>query len=168
MVLARGATINPKVPTNLRILRGNPGKRRFNTREPMPPLPSVCPEPPEYLSVVAAEEWRRIAPQAYVLGLLTNLDISLMAVYCEAYARWRAAVAALAEAAENDPETHGLVLEDDAGNPVANPLVRMVSQASRDLLRFAMEFGLTPVARSRIDSGGLLPGELTKFGDLLA
>ena len=160
--------MNPKIPTNLRILRGNPSKRPLNKGEPKPPIPETCPEPPEYLSAVAAEEWRRTGPQAHVLGLLTRLDITLFSVYCENYARWRAAVAALAEAAANDPETHGLVITDDDGELKINPLVRVVSQASRDLLRFAMEFGLTPVARSHIQGGIDPPRPPSRFDGLLA
>jgi phage terminase small subunit len=73
-----------KVPTHLTLLRGNPGKRAINGREPQPQLPPQPPAPPDFLSAAALEEWKRISVEAFHLKLLTNLDVMPLAAYCAA------------------------------------------------------------------------------------
>jgi P27 family predicted phage terminase small subunit len=154
-------------PTYLKLLRGNPGKRKISKNEPQPAQPATCPEPPSFLDAYAVEEWRRVAREAFALRLLTALDLAPMAAYCSSFSRWRATVEALAQAAERDEEWHGLLVCDDKGNLKANPLVRASSLASRDMLRFASEFGFSPAARVRLQ-GGDMPPPGGAFAGLLA
>jgi phage terminase small subunit len=60
--------------------------------------------------------------------------------------------AMLAKIVERDETMHGLLVKTSDG-PRANPLTRIASRAASDMLRFAGEFGLTPVARARISRG---------------
>jgi phage terminase small subunit len=48
-----------------------------------------------------------------------------------------------------------------------NPLVAIAANAANDMLRFAGEFGLTPLARSRIAAGGGYEPPPSKFDGLL-
>jgi P27 family predicted phage terminase small subunit len=159
----------PPTPTYLKLLRGNPGKRPINKREPQPKIPASAPEPPSFLSEYAVEEWRRVAPEAHALHLLSNLDRACFAAYCECFARWRTAEEALALMAANDPVMQGLLVKGKRGTVIENPLVYISRQAARDMVRFASEFGFSPAARSRINGGGDMgPRPPSKFGDLLA
>jgi P27 family predicted phage terminase small subunit len=158
--------MNPKVPTHWKLLRGNPGKRPINGREPQPTRPAEPPAPPDLLSGLAAEEWRRVAPKLFYLRCFTNLDLMPLAAYCESYARWRHAIDALATAAEGDEASHGLTVQTGKGNVVTNPLVWISAGAARDMLKFAAEFGLSPVARSRINAVNAIGDG--KFAGLLA
>ena len=79
----RGA--KPK-PTNLKILQGNPGKRPLNKREPKPKL--LIPDVPDHLTQSARDEWDRVSRELYMLGLLSSIDRSALAGYCQAYSRW--------------------------------------------------------------------------------
>jgi P27 family predicted phage terminase small subunit len=155
-----------KLPTHLKLLRGNPGKRSIGP-EPEPAVPDAPPEPPEFLTEIAKNEWWRIAPELHTLGLLTVLDVMPLAAYCQAYADWIAAEQAIAVMAANDPETKGLTVTGSAGTRVINPLVEIARCAAADMVRFAGEFGLTPRARSYLNAGGRLsaPG---KFDGLIA
>ena len=72
-----------KVPTHLRLLRGNPGKRPIKP-EPEPAVPDKPPEPPNFLSDEAKNEWWRVAPELHALSLLTVLDVMPLAAYCQA------------------------------------------------------------------------------------
>ena len=47
-------------------------------------------------------------------------------------------------------DEHGHLSVGDQGQPRPHPAVRIEQEAMRDYLRFAEEFGLTPVARTRL------------------
>jgi terminase small subunit-like protein len=99
-----------KIPTHLRLLRGNPGKRPIRP-EPEPPIPEKLLEPPAFLSEDAKNEWWRVVPELHALGLLTLLDITPLAAYCDAYGRWITAERLLAVMADKDAITKGLLLK---------------------------------------------------------
>jgi P27 family predicted phage terminase small subunit len=77
------------------------------------------------------------------MGLLTVLDIHILAAYCIAYSHWREAEEKLAEAREKAPATRGLLIDGRI-----NPLVKIARNAAADMLRLAGEFGMTPSARN--------------------
>ena len=68
--------------------------------------------------------------------------------------------------AASDQVTKALLVKGSAGNPMSNPLVKIARNATNDMVRFAAEFGLTPVARSRLSVAGRLSGP-SKFDGLL-
>jgi P27 family predicted phage terminase small subunit len=140
----------------LKLLRGNPGQRRIRP-EPMPAVPATVPEPPAFIVGDAAEEWWRLAPELHRLGLLTTVDLMPFAAYCWAYSCWREAMLAIADMAAAEPETKGLTITRDRGQRIQNPLVGVARRAAADMLDYAMPFGLTPVARTRIAAGVCQP-----------
>ena len=77
----------------------------------------------------------------------------VLAAYCAAYARWRTAEEAIACMAARDELTGALLIKDKEGQTRAKPLVRVARDAAEAMLRYAGEFGMTPVARSRIAAG---------------
>jgi P27 family predicted phage terminase small subunit len=136
----------PPQPINLRILRGNPGKRPIKP-EPQPERPAEPPEPPPFLAGYACDEWYRVAGELHRLKLLTILDISSLAAYCTAYARWRTAAEALAKMEKLNPVAALMIKR------AQNPLVRIAGRAAADMVKYASQFGFTPIARSRIAAG---------------
>ena len=155
-----------KIPTHLRLLRGNPGKRPIRP-EPEPPIPQTLPEPPPFLSEDARNEWWRVVPELRALGLLTALDLMPLAAYCNAYGRWVVAERLLAAMADKDATTKGLLLKGSAGSAMANPLIKIARCAAADMVHFAGEFGMTPRARSYLSAAGRTSGP-GKFDGLLA
>jgi P27 family predicted phage terminase small subunit len=153
-------------PVRLKLLRGNPGKRRIGyVFEPPPPEP---PDPPEFLTGYALEEWRRVAPGLSLFGLLHAFDVMPLSAYCLAYQHWRTAEEKLAAMALLDDKMHGLLVKGSKGQPVPNPLLDIARMAARDMVRFASEFGFSPAARSRISAGiSLVPPPPSKFDGLL-
>ncbi|WP_234680325.1 phage terminase small subunit P27 family [Bradyrhizobium monzae] len=142
----------------MRLLKGNPGKRRARV-PPEPARPDRCPEPPARLSDYARQEWEAVAPELYRLGLLTVLDISAFSVYCTAAAQLRQAEELLARDGK-------LTFTTKTGQRRVNPLIRIASQAQADMLKFGSAFGLTPVGRLRL-SGVTPPPSASKFDGLL-
>lgn len=135
-------------PTHLKLVTGNPGKRRINRAEPK--LAQLIPNPPPELTAEAQEEWLRVAPRLLAAGIITAIDRTALAAYCQAYGRWILAERALAEMARRDQTMHGLIIRTTNGNPIHNPLVSIASKAMSDMVRYASEFGMTPSGRSRI------------------
>jgi P27 family predicted phage terminase small subunit len=150
-------------PTNLKVIQGNPGKRQLNKNEPRPD--PALPDPPEHLNEDAHAEWERVARGLYNMGCLSVVDRGTLAAYCQAYGRWVQAERAIAEMAEKDPKTHGLMIKTAKGNIVQNPLVGTANKAKADMMRYASEFGMTPSARSRLGAEGDR-GDSNPFADI--
>lgn len=70
------------IPTRLKIVRGNPGKRPINENEPEPKR--GIPEMPEYLWAfpIAVKEWERESRILDEMGVLTEADASTLGVRC--------------------------------------------------------------------------------------
>ena len=145
----------PKKPTKLKILEGNPGKRPLNMNEPQPE--AGRPTCPSHLSATARTEWRRIVPELERLGLLTMIDRSALAAYCQAYGRWVQAEKVLKE--------KGPLYKTEKGNVITSPMLWVANKAIDQMHRFMVEFGMTPSSRSRISVPGYL--EEDAMSDLL-
>lgn len=136
----RGA--KPK-PTQLKIIEGNPGKRPLNKHEPEPP--KEIPSCPQWLDQDAKKEWRRVAKDLYDMGLLTRVDRTALAGYCEAYSRWKRAAEALKDGFSYEYVNHQFQTKKDT-----KPEVQIVRDALNQVRQFCAEFGLTPSSRGRM------------------
>ena len=93
------------IPTAIKELEGNPGKRELNKNEPKPK--KNAPKCPAWLDVEAKKEWRRVSKQLEVIGVLTEVDMAAFAGYCEAYSRWKDA--------EEFISKHGTIFKTPSG-----------------------------------------------------
>ncbi|MET4016062.1 P27 family predicted phage terminase small subunit [Bradyrhizobium sp. S3.2.12] len=158
----------PPEPLRLRILKGNPGKRRLPTNEPQPPILPAMPEPPPFICGYASDEWWGIGPALLRLGILTECDIAAFSAYCHSYGQWRMAAESLARMQAGDPVMNAQIIKSKYGDAVANPLVSIVRKHAGDVVRYAAEFGLTSAARARLSAGGFAtPSPPSKFDGLL-
>lgn len=148
----RGTGPKPK-PTHLKLIQGNPGRRPLNNAEPKPIRQQ--PQPPAELNDDAKIEWARVSEELYRLGLLTGIDRAALSAYCQAYGRWITAERSLAEMAIRDPQMRGLLIKTKSNNVIQNPLVGVANRAMSDMMHYAVEFGMTPSARSRIRAEGI-------------
>lgn len=130
----------PAKPTAIKRLTGNPGKRALNEREPQPRR--ALPPCPRWLSARARAEWRRLARELYDAGVLTTVDRAALAGYCVAFARW--------QEAEEVVSAKGMVVKTTNGNLIQNPYLTIANRAMDDMRRFAVEFGMTPASRTRV------------------
>ena len=139
------------VPTKLKILRGNPGKRPLDKSEPKPDI--AIPDPPKHLGKTAIEEWDRISKQLYDLDLLTKVDRAGLAAYCVTWERWVHAeqrIIGLDEDGKRTKDPSGLVFITKNGYPIQNPYLIIADKAMGQMVKLLSEFGMTPSARSRI------------------
>ena len=133
----------PKPPA-LKILEGNPGKRKIETDIPQPD--DRIPTCPYWLEEDAKVEWMRVAPELNRLGLLTRVDRAALAAYCQAYARWMAAEKVLTA----DGMTCEYTNKNGSTNSTLRPEVLVVRQYLQIIRAFCVEFGLTPSSRARM------------------
>ncbi|MFH1485105.1 MAG: phage terminase small subunit P27 family [Chloroflexota bacterium] len=127
-------------PTSQKLLAGNPGKRPLNLDQPQPRRGLLrC---PSWLRDEAKREWRRVAPELGRLGLLTELDRSLLASYCQTLARWRQCEEILA--------VHGRTYWAASGQLRRRPEIGIAQADQAALRQLAAELGLTPSARGRM------------------
>lgn len=133
----------PPKPSSIRILEGNRGKRPINTEEPQPPV--KCPPKPPTVSAdpLADAEWRRIVPILDGLGILAEADMAALSAYCLLYSRW--------QQAEKRIQELGLLVKARNGSPCRNPMIVVAKDALNQMAGYIAEFGLSPVARTRIN-----------------
>lgn len=127
-------------PTEQKKLEGNPGKRALNNQEPKPDI--VIPECPPHLQGEARKEYQRITPILAKLKVISEADLASLVSYCELWGIYLNATKML--------KKEGEVLYSDKGNAYINPWKNIQTGAMKDMLRFSVEFGMTPSSRSRI------------------
>ena len=134
-------------PTRLKLIEGNPGKRPVNPHEPRPEV--KVPTCPAHLNPSAKAEWKRLARQMQVLGIITDLDRAALAAYCQAYGRW-------AEAERKLKETP-MLLKLPSGVIQQSPWLAIANKQLELMQKFMSELGLSPVSRGRVEAKPLGP-----------
>lgn len=141
-------------PAELKLLTGNPGKRPVRAAPASGRTRHKAPSPPAWLPADGQAEWRRVAPMLLAMRVLRDTDLTALSVYCEAYARYRAA--------RRDLDANGTMYTDTGtGSIKAHPATTILNQALAQMHGFMTEFGLTPSARARVASEA--PKEKSEF-----
>lgn len=180
---------NPRKPTALKLVQGNPGKRALNPAEPKPAR--ALPSPPDHISIRARNAWGRVATMLDRMGVLTEADGLALERLCECYAdilEARESLALPIEVEERDPRDR----RDVDGLPVmvtrqvaeggsltyitygkSGPMLRsrpelaLIADADRRFRGYLSDFGLTPAARSKVsatDPGAAADPRASYFG----
>jgi P27 family predicted phage terminase small subunit len=127
------------IATQLKILRGNPGKRPLNENEPRPTGNLL--DPPEWMSEDQKAGWTYAVENA-PLGLLKKLDRSVLVTWVIAEDLHRQAAGMV--------EKYGLLTKTPGtGAPMQSPYLPVVNKQAQIMLR-AAEQGFSPVSRSRV------------------
>ena len=152
-------------PIELILLNGNKARltkaeidaRKANQQKLKPKADKI--KPPSWLDDRAKKEFRRIVKELQELDLLTNIDIDMLAAYCDAYSQYVECTKVIRE--------EGLMVEytNKAAetNKVPHPLLTKKKQLFDQMKAIALEFGLTPSARAKLALPKEEPKEETKF-----
>lgn len=126
-------------PTALKQLRGNPGRRALNDREPTPTPLATEVRPPAHLSKEARSLWRSLTKQLADLRVLTGLDLPLLEVLVIHLGRHRSLAVQLRAL-------------EDAGqiDPSIASYQRALRREAEIVKSLAASFGLTPSDRTRL------------------
>ena len=127
------------MPTSVLKLRGS---TLVKGRQGEPTPEAKAPRAPAWLDAEAQREWRYVVPRLVALGVLTEIDRTALAMYCQMFSDYLSAHKMAAE--------HGLTTMTDKGNVVQHPAVCIARKNWECALKAAREFGLTPSSRTGI------------------
>ncbi len=132
-------------PTALKLVKGNPGKRAINKKEPKPR--AKAPTCPAHLSVKAKAVWRKLCTLLGKMGVMTEADGLALERLCDCYAD----ILACRELIERDGRTY-TTIDQNANTLIKNnPAVNQLRAADAQFKSYLVEFGLTPAARSKVN-----------------
>ncbi len=129
------------VPPELKILRGNPGKRDIPRN--LPKSRGKAPRCPSDLhGIYARREWRRMTREFEALRVLDPADRAALEIYCRSYALWRIA--------EWMVRRTGMVTRAASGYSQVAAYMAIYKQLSAQLKSMLTEFGGTPSSRVKV------------------
>lgn len=143
--MARG---RKPLPTHLKLIKGNPGRRPLNEDEPEAPYER--PACPGHVSDKARETWGYVCGLLEGMGIISTVDAIAIEVLCEAYADFLAAGEELKSLGSPYYRTK---TESGAVMHRAHPAQAARRDADARVRAWLSEFGMTPAQRSKIKLG---------------
>lgn len=132
-------------PTTLKKLHGTYRPDRAPEKEAAPNRASGDQlKAPDWLTWRAKDKWEELALRLHSLGLLTEIDLDTLALYCTAWSNWRDAEEAVRE--------HGATTEAQSGYQAVSPHVTRAKNHLAELIKLGGLLGLSPSARTRIEA----------------
>ena len=128
------------VPTHLKVIRGNPGKRKLNKNEPLPIGDLV--DAPEWMAESQRQSWNYAVENA-PKGLLKKLDRSVLVA-------WTVAEDLHRRSSEQVEKFGILTKAPNTGLPMQSPYLPVVNKQAQIMLKAAELLGFTPASRSRV------------------
>lgn len=129
-------------PLNLRVVQGNPGKRKIPDDIPKPKATVKVPRAPKQLSVAARPYWRQFARELSNMRVLTSADYPALAMLSEQYAIYWEAMDGVRQ--------YGIIGVTPNNHLVRSEWLNTANKAMDQCLKILLEFGLTPSARMRV------------------
>ena len=128
-----------KTPAKILHLRGNPGRRPVNDQEPKPE--TGVPKKPNFLSATAKKYWNYHARRLDQAGILSKVDLGILAAYCTALATLDKAEKMLEE---------GGYTQDTVSGEKKTPWILIAKEARDQIRSLGSELGVTASSRARM------------------
>ena len=128
-------------PVEVRKREGNPSKRPLPEPVRVGGIPDAL-APPDDLLPTAKDFWNEVIPVLAKVGILDVVDRAALEMMSTQYARAKQAGRVLAE--------QGALTKGSTGQLVEHPAMATERNAINTFLRFAEQYALTPVARTRL------------------
>jgi len=143
------------MPSRLKIITGNPGKRPLNEDEPQPDALDDF-SPPDHIEndELAVRKWDEAVRVLYDMQVMTIADRETLARYCLVWSHWMQMREKCRQFGreimhyEADPNRTDGRLRIKWAQPA--PWAVDEKAARKDLLQLEREFGLTPSSRSQV------------------
>jgi len=127
------------IPSKILNLRGGTSHSHKKARENEPDPPSKMPKCPDHLDAEAKAEWTRAGDILESVGLMTGLDMAVLAGYCDAYSQWAKSTLKVQEM--------GMVYQKQDKTPALNPYLRVARESYDRMIKAAVLLGLSPSSR---------------------
>ena len=126
-------------PSIVKKLTGNPGKRKFNAREPKAAV--GLPKCPQHITGEARREWKRIGAQMVEEKRMAPRYKAALAAYCVAWGRWADA--------EKHVQEFGTVIKSPSGFLIQSPYLPIANKAWSQMMKALAELGISPTSQAR-------------------
>ena len=159
-------------PVALKLLEGNPGKRSLDLSDRVNPRVQI-PSIPKHFGPEARKEWKRITPLLEELGLISGLDRTALALYCQAAGTlaeletaFNGKVDRLVEAGKEAHVTYADAVYEashavtPSGYAQQSVIVQLIRSHREQVNRYLMHFGLSPAARGRVQASNYVQTDL--------
>ena len=133
-------------PTVMKIIEGTYRKDRTVPNEPTPEVVTIPPPMPDNLNEYGQREWEKMTLELTKIGMLTTIDSSQLAAYCNEMGNYWECEAARRKVRNED-------LSEEAMDAAAMFFKNYFDMAQKHLNHaraIAIQFGFTPAARTRI------------------
>jgi len=132
----------PPKPIALRVLQGNPGKRKIPTDIPNVAGCKEIPAAPRHLNICAKKKWKRLAPLLVQSGILSDLDLDILEHCCVSLS--------LAQMAATKLKSDMLVVDGKKSQYLS-----VYSEALSVFDRYGGKLGLSPSDRVKLRGVGI-------------
>jgi len=144
--------MNYPIPTELKILTGNPGKRPLNKDEPQPK--KIIPDIPSHLDAKARKYWKKYGLILFDLGLLTEMDGPAFGEVCQMYSDISKLTKEIRKEGRTFFKTNLFIAVDGAGTEhqemKSNPKVTQLDNLRKEFRYSWGQFGGNPSDRTRL------------------
>ena len=131
-------------PTELKKRQGTYRSDKATPNQPVIPDAKRTHKPPDYFNKDAVAEWKRMLPVLTSVGVLKESDLTTFTAYCHNYGLWMDANRVIAEEGTTQVSINGEVKH--------RPEFAQSQKALQAFTRCAIELGLTPSSRTRINA----------------
>lgn len=137
--------------TAMKQLRGNPGRKPMNEREPDCVPVNEMPPPPAHFKEDEVEVWNRVGNVLIGMNVLAVGELEMFQRYCVMSAKWLRFKVFLEENGD------GVYIQYEPGTRRIKyvgqvPQVAEFKDLSKQLLTYEQHFGLTPSSRSTVQT----------------
>lgn len=98
--------------------------------------------PPDWLTDKASLEFQRVTQEAAEVGMLDNLDLSILAIYADNYSRYIEATTYM--------NLHSPVIETDKGSETPSPWMSILNQSAKNIFTCSTKLGLAVTDRLKL------------------
>ncbi|MBC8266360.1 MAG: phage terminase small subunit P27 family [Flavobacteriales bacterium] len=138
-----------KIPTKLKEAQGTIEKSRLVENEMQVDACRELPASPVWLSEIGKSEWYKVTNQLFNLQMLHQIDLPLIAAYCNEISLYIETETMLREKGRIQVFKN---IDGTVKHTQAIPYQKIAKDALDKALKLAVQFGLTPVARASINA----------------
>ncbi len=138
-----------KLPTKIKEMQGTITPSRIIENEMMVDVVTEIPEPPNWLSEIGKKEWKKVSSQLFNIGMLHNVDLHLVAAYCNEISLYIETETMLRDKGRIQAFRNP---DGTLKHAQAVPYQKIAKDALGAAMKLATQFGLTPVARASISA----------------